>query len=182
MFNRKLSTALGTAILMMGAVSSQVYAASASTSASANIVAPLTITENTALDFGTLVPDTVAQTVTVTAAGAISATGAIALVSGHSAGNFTVQGTSGESYIITDPGAVVINSGANNMTVNAWRFTTADCTEATAAACGGGVTVIPGVAPALSTDTMTVGATLNVGANQAAGAYTATFNMTVNYQ
>ncbi|MCI0507138.1 MAG: DUF4402 domain-containing protein [Gammaproteobacteria bacterium] len=182
MFNRKLSTALGTAILMMGAVSSQVHAASASTSASANVVAPITITQNTALDFGTLIPDTAVQTVAVTAAGAISASGAVTLVGGHAAGNFTVQGTAGESYVITDPGVVVITAGANTMNVDTWIFTTADCIEATAAACGGGATVIPGVAPALGSDTMTVGATLHVGANQAAGAYTATFNMTVNYQ
>jgi hypothetical protein len=40
-----------------------------------------------------------------------------------------------------------------------------------------------GIAPALvgGTNTFQVGATLNVGINQAAGVYTATFPVTVNY-
>ena len=141
---------------------------SASANATARIIAPISITNSTALNFGDIVPSGVTGTVVVSAASARTNTGGATLGSGASvsAATFAVGGQAGATYAITLPTSVTITSGANNMTVNA--FTSSP--SSTGLIPGGG-----------GTQTLTVGATLNVGANQATGTYAGSFNVTVAY-
>jgi hypothetical protein len=83
------------------------------------------------------------------------------------AASYTVGGTSSLTYAITlpSPGVVVLTSGPNSMAVN--NFSSS---PASAGVIGGG-----------GTQTLSVGATLTVGGNQATGSYSGSFNVTVEY-
>ena len=133
--------------------------------ANAEIVAPITITHDNgaALDFGTLTAGG-GGTVVVTSAGVGSDTGDVTLLTGstNAADSFTVAGDANRSFTIVT-GAGQVDSGPNNMT-----FTT------TPSAASG---TLSGTGSA----TFTVGGTLTVGASQAPGTYTGSYDATVTY-
>ena len=130
-----------------------------------------TLVANQALAFGSFAPGASSGTVTISAAGARSSGGGVFLVpsGAGSAASYTVGGTSSLTYAITlpSPGVVVLTSGPNSMAVN--NFTS---NPAGAGLIGGG-----------GTQTLTVGATLSVGAasSQPTGSYSGSFNVTVEY-
>jgi hypothetical protein len=138
--------------------------------ATATIVAPITITKTVDMNFGNVASSAALGTVVLTPAGGRSATGGVTLPATAgtvSAASFTVGGQTGFTYAITLPAAATtITSGANTMTVNTWTSNP----SGTGTLTGG-------------TSTLTVGATLNVGANQPAGTYVSgtPFTVTVNY-
>ena len=164
--NKRLIT--GLAATMLAAIYSQAaFAADATGNASATVLAPLTITETTAMNFGDVSGDTNnATTVVLTTAGATSSADGAFTGGSPQAGVFNVTGATGQSYDITLPAAAVtLTSGGNTVTVD--TFT--DDTAGTGTLTGG-------------TDTFNVGATLNLSAAQPAGAYTGTYTVTVDYQ
>ena len=128
-----------------------------------------TLVANQVLAFGSFAPGTSSGTVTISAAGARSSGGGAFLVpsGAGSAASYTVGGTSSVTYAITLPsnGTVVVTSGPNSMAVN--NFTSS---PVGAGLIGGG-----------GTQTLTVGATLTVGSNQATGSYSGSFDVTVEY-
>ncbi|MEM1105666.1 MAG: DUF4402 domain-containing protein [Pseudomonadota bacterium] len=143
-------------------------AADVQSTAGAKIVAPLQITNMTALYFGTIAPSaTAADTVIVDAAGNKTCGAELTcLSSDHTAASFNVTGEPESAYTITLPSSVAISNGnGGNMTVNAFAGSKASGTLSL----GG-------------TDSFNVGGTLNVAANQATGEYTGTFTVTVEYQ
>lgn len=145
--------------------SGSAYAATADGSATATVVAPLTLSHDTnaKINFGLIDPGT-GGTVLVTAAGAGSPSGGVTLVSGstNTADSFTVGGAATRGFtILAGPGSVT--SGANSMTFT----TTPSATSATLSAGG--------------TATFTVGGTLTVAAAQASGSYTGSYTATVAY-
>ncbi len=138
-------------------------------SASATVVSAITITKDVDLDFGDVVASTTAGAVEMSTAGTRTASGGATLgnVGSSAAASFTVNGDASSSYAITLPStAITLSDGATNeMTVDTF---TSD----------------PGATSTLSgagSDTVAVGATLNVGASQVSGAYTGTFDVTVAY-
>jgi hypothetical protein len=145
--------------------------ASATSTAAATIVGPIGIANNTVMNFGNVAVSAVAGTVVMTPAGVRSVTGGCTLpvITGTvAAAVFTVTGAASYTYVITLPGAATtITSGGNTMTVDTWTSTP----SGTGALSAGG------------SQTLTVGATLNVGASQAAGGYISgtPFTVTVNY-
>jgi len=154
------------AVAGFGLMSQSALAATGTANASAVILTPISIANNTGLDFGDVYPDSAtAGTVTVDATGARTAGGAAALgATPGAAAQFTVSGQASALYTITLPAAAVtLTSGANSMTID--TFTT----DGTGTLDGTGNEVI------------NVGATLNVSANQAPGTYSGTFDVTVNY-
>ena len=158
------------AILVIGFAANVSAQSTASASASATIVTPISITKTLDLDFGNVAASGAAGTVIINPAGARSTSGGVSLpvIPGTvSAASFNVAGQANYTYAITLPASVVISSGANNMTVNA--FTSTPTTTGTLSAGGA--------------QTVNVGATLNVGAAQASGLYTSAtpFDVTVNY-
>lgn len=150
----------------------------ASNSAGGEIMAPLTLTADVALEFGKLaVSASTGGTVVLTPAAVttVSSTGGVSLMSGttRTSGKYTVGGTASYVYTITVPanGTVTISDGASHsMAVSNFQFTSI------ASPTGTGGTLTAG-----GTDNFYVGATLTVGAAQAVGKYTGSFNVSVNY-
>lgn len=134
-------------------------------SATAQIVAPISITHDlgAALAFGTLTAGN-GGTVTVTTGGAATSTGEVTVLTGstNSADAFTVTGDANRSFSITTTGGNV-TSGANSM-----AFTTA-------------VTAASQTLSGTGTYALAVGGTLTVGSGQAAGLYTGSYDATVTY-
>lgn len=140
--------------------------ACASTAASVSWAADIALGNTQALAFGKFVAGS-GGSVTVSPAGGRSASGGVVLVpSGPgTAAQFIVSGDANRSYAISFNGVVVLTSGANSMAVN--NFTSSPSPTGTLGAGG--------------TQTLSVGATLSVGGNQATGGYSGVFDVTVNY-
>ena len=138
--------------------------------AAANIVTPISITKNVDLNFGNIAAAGTAFTVVLDEESGLrtsnGGTGTLPSVTGTvTAAQFTVSGLSGATYAVTLPSSIIITyGGTNEMTVNGFESNSNSTYTLTE-----------------GSDTFNVGATLNVGANQVAGAYTGNFNVTVNY-
>jgi hypothetical protein len=130
----------------------------------ATLWAPISISVGADMEFGTMLTTGTAGTVTVTPAGARSSVNVDLFGGVPSAASFDVTGESGQIYSIILPSSATLTSGGDTMTVDTF---TDDA--------GASPTLVGG------SDTFNVGATLNVGATQAAGTYSGTFAMTVNY-
>jgi len=163
---RIAATLAGVAVASMFASAAQAQAsATASTGASVTIAAPIAITKTADLSFGTVVPSATAGTVAVSTAGTRSVGGGVSELGGTvAAAAYSVTGYTNSAYTITLPSSVSLTGPGTAMTAGTFVHSA-------------------GVSPALSggTGSFTVGATLNVGANQAAGSYTGTFDVTVAY-
>ncbi|MEL6568816.1 MAG: DUF4402 domain-containing protein [Pseudomonadota bacterium] len=161
---KKLLSAVAAATILAGSA----IAADVQSDAGAKIVAPLQISNVTALYFGTVAPSTsAADTVIVDAAGNKTCGAELTcLSSDHTAAEFSVSGDPERAYTIDLPSSISISNGnGGTMTVNNFTGSKANGTLST----GG-------------TDSFDVGGTLNVAANQATGEYTGTFTVTVEYQ
>ena len=160
-------------VVLLAGLSSGVFAqASATATATATIVTPISITEVVNMNFGNVAVQTATGgTVVLTPAGVRSATAGVTLPSTTgtvTAASFTVSGQGNYTYAITLPSTdLTITSGSNTMAVN--TFTSSPSPTGTLSAGG--------------TQTLTVGATLNVAAAQPAGVYVSAtpFTVTVNY-
>ena len=132
-------------------------------------VSAISISNTQALSFGKFA-EVSSGSVTISPTGARSATGGVVLVSsgGGSAAQFTVSGDPNLTYSTNLPGngtASLTNGDGQTMALN--NFSSS-----------------PGTVGQLSVtgnQTLSVGATLNVGSNQAAGDYSGTFDVMVNY-
>jgi hypothetical protein len=145
----------------------------ATATVTATIVAPITIVRVTDMNFGNVVTSAASGTITLSPGAVRSALGGASILAAQpgtvTAATFTVGGTAGFTYSISLPASVSIDDpglGAP-MTVDAF---TSNPTPTGTIGVGG-------------TETLQVGATLNVGANQVAGVYTSAvpFTVTVNY-
>jgi hypothetical protein len=152
--------------------SSATYAqATATSTATATIVTPISITKTVDMNFGNVAVQTgTGGTVVLVPAGTRSATGGVTLpaITGTvTAASFTVNGQGAYTYAITLPAtAVTLTNGAFSMTADTFSSNPS----------GTGALVA-------GTQTLTVGATLNVAAAQTAGTYVSgtPFSVTVNY-
>lgn len=143
----------------------------ATATATGTIVTPIAITNSGDMNFGNVAVSASGGTVILAPAGTRTTTGGVTLpaVPGTvTAAHFAISGTAAYTYSITLPTtATTVTSGSDIMTVNA--FTSNPGTTGTLSAAG--------------TQTVDVGATLNVAAGQAAGIYVSgtPFDVTVNY-
>jgi len=168
---KKMIRFFAAATLLMGFALTANAQVTASATATATIITPIAIAQATDMNFGNVaISPTVAGTVVLTPAGSRSVTGGATLpaVTGTvTAASFTVTGLGTSTYAITLPSVdYTISSGGNDMIVNTFTSTPSGTGTLTA-----------------GTQTLDVGATLNVTAAQPAGTYTnATgFDVTVNY-
>ena len=172
----KLALAIG-ALVMAGGAMAQSTATTNDATANANVIAPITIANGLTLEFGNVVAG--AGTVTIAAATGNRTDSVPALTPGGQKGTvraatFNVAGEGTSTYAITLPAADVelaqTGTPANKMTVTAFTVS------------GTGVDSLlnTGVLAA-GVATLNVGATLNVAALQAPGAYTGTYSVTVAY-
>ena len=146
--------------------------ATATATASATIVTPITIVKDVDMNFGNVaVSATSGGTVVLPTTGVRTKTGGVTLpaVPGTvAAASFTVSGEANYTYAITLPSAALsISNGTATMTVDNFISNPAST----------------GALNGTGTQTVQIGATLNVGAAQAPGAYLSAtpFNVTVNY-
>ncbi len=151
-------------LAITAAIGTDAGAATATGTASATVIVPLTITAGTALNFGTFAANSTGGTVVMTTGNLRSATGSVALsaTTPGVAGSFTVTGNANSTFAITNPGTFNVTSGANTMAVNLSGLATTGALSA-----GSATIMVPGV--------------LTVGASQAAGNYTGTYTMAVEY-
>ena len=144
----------------------------ATATSTATIITPISITKVTDMNFGNVAVSTSAGTVVLTPAGARSKTGGVTLpatIGTVAAASFTVAGASGYTYSITLPAtATTLTRQTGTETMTADTFTSTPTTTGTLT--GG-------------SETLNVGATLNVAGSQVAGVYVSgtAFTVTVNY-
>lgn len=173
---KNLTRTLLLSALMLAVSYASFAQVSATATAAATIVTPIAITKTVDLNFGNVASGAALGTVVLSPAGARSVTGGVTLpaITGTvAAATFSITGQANLSYSITLPaGNTTIASGGNTMTVGTW---TSNPTPT-------------GTLDAAGTQTLTVGATLNVAAGQAAGTYSSSnvggsgdFTVTVNY-
>lgn len=144
--------------------------ASANFNATATIVTPIAISVTTHMNFGNIAVSSSAGTVVLTPAGVRTPTGGVTLPATPgtvSAAVFAVSGTPGYTYAITLPAGSTVSSGGNNMNID--TFTSNPNNTGTLDGAGA--------------QTLQIGATLHVSANQPSGIYTSgtPFTVTVNY-
>lgn len=126
----------------------------------------ITLTNDTTLAFGTILPFGRPGTAVVPPSGPESGSNVFISVPGSSAA-WSVTGVPNAPYAITLPSsAVVVSSGSNSMNVDTFTRT------------GGSSQIF---LDAAGNSSFNVGATLHVGANQPAGVYTGTYTVTVAY-
>ena len=165
---------LSAAIFAFSTISFGQSQSTASADAGANIITPISITNSQGLDFGDIVSQTNAFTVTMSASGsrtdASELTGDQSPLLSTDAGNqalFTITGEENYKFSVTLPTSIELTAtGATAMTVSDF---TMNLNAANNTLTGGSVD-------------LSVGATLNVNATQQAGAYTGTFDVTVAYE
>lgn len=141
----------------------------ATANASATIVSSIAVAQvtNKGLRFGTLVSPSAEKTVIVGADDSVTNADGLVRVPADTdvgAAQFTVTGEATYGYAITVPsGSITISNGTTTMSVGSF----------TASKASGTLTA--------GTDTFKVGGTLTIGAAQATGSYTGTFDVTVAY-
>ncbi len=143
------------------------YNAFATSAASANIIAPISIAKQIDLAFGNIIASAAAGTVVVDVTGTRTNGGGATFptVAGTvAAAQFKATGFSGSVYSITLPADNVVSLSGTGTAMNLTGFTH----NATEVLTGG-------------EEVFEVGATLQVGINQTAGSYTGSFNVIVNY-
>ncbi len=151
---------------------------SATANAGANIITPIGITvdEGSQLQFGDLIATSTSYSVTITPAGTRTSTGNAAFFTenGYSAVSFKVTGKAGASYNITLPtdSQILLEGAGDDMALTDFI----DSKNGSSSISGTTGSYEAG------SDSFTVGATLTVGAGQAAGEYSATFPVTVAYE
>jgi Domain of unknown function (DUF4402) len=146
--------------------------ATQSISVAANVVGGISVASTVDLDFASLLSGTTAGSVTVSSSGTRSTTGGASTVGGgFTPASFQVSITQGNPhYSIQLPvGSVTLSGTGGSMLVDTFESTP------------GGPGFV-GFAPGGGSQVMTVGATLHVPANQAAGSYSGTFTVTVIQQ
>jgi hypothetical protein len=166
---KKVILTLGLCLIGIFSTTSVLAQASATATASATIVTPISISKNTDMNFGNIATDGSVGTVVLSPSNGRTSTGGVTLPATTgtvTAASFTVSGSGSYTYAITLPSSVTITSGSDQMTVD--TFTSTPSTTGTLSS---GEQII------------TIGATLNLVASQAEGTYTSgtPFAVTVNY-
>ena len=151
-----------------GSVNGPVQATVATATVTTNVILTIGITTQNGLSFGDISAGATAGTIVLSPTGTRTATGGSTFSSGvaGSPAAFDVQGNSNATYSISLPGSVVLtDSSSNNMVVD--NFTSSPTPT--------------GVLDGSGQQTLLVGATLNVGSNQAFGSYSGIMSVTVVY-
>lgn len=169
-----LVSAIALAATILGGVASA--ANNASASATATVVAPIAITKSVDLVFGSFYPGATSGTVDVNTNGTRTVTGGALAASGGAtptAAKFDLTGLASATYTIAYSTGVTLTGPGAAMALTQ----VSDLTGA-----GGATTLVAtGALSAGGTQSLYIGGSLAVGANQVAGAYTGSISATVNY-
>jgi hypothetical protein len=173
-------------ILMTGfsVVLSAQTLSSVNASAGATIIVPMTLTEQSALHFGATTKQlgVGGQVVLSTDNAALNYSGGVSGTAvGTPASNavFSLSGNSNSSYTLSLPTSITIAEGDASMVIDDLKIRFDNATEDIAINAGNNS--VTKTLAANGTDTFRLGGKLNIGANQLAGHYTGTYNVTVDY-
>jgi len=160
--------AIGAAVaaIALSAGAAQAAPVSATATAKAKILKQLTLTRTADLDFGTVVAGSTASTVAVSTASARTCGTGLTCTGTVTAASFDIGGSNAAVVTVTGDNTVSLANGSGG-TMSATLTRSAATVTLINAAVGG---------------SFQVGGTLSLAANQADGAYTGTFNVTVDYQ
>ena len=160
------------ALALFGAGSAM--AATATATSTGVVVTPIAISKTVDLSFGNIAGGASLGTVTLSPNGTRAVSGGVVAAGGTpAAAQFNVTGPAGLTYAIDMTGtSATLTSGANSMAFTAISDTTASAITSGTAATG---TLTGGA------QTIFVGGSLAVGISQAAGTYTGTISVAVNY-
>lgn len=153
------------AAIALSAGAAQAAPVTTSATAKARVLQQITVTKTADLDFGTIVPGTAAGTVAVSAASARTCGAGLTCTGTVTSGAFNVTGTNNAVVTVTGDNTVSLANGSGGTMSAALSRSAATVTLS-----------------ATGTGAFQVAGTLSVGANQADGNYTGTFNVTVDYQ
>lgn len=159
---------VGAALAAFGLQAGMAQAApvTASATAKARILRQITVTNTSDLDFGTVVVGATASTVAVSAAGARTCGASLTCTGTTTSANFDISGSNNAVVTIGGDNSVTLANGTGGTMTAALSRSASTLTLANSAI-GGSFQVF---------------GTLSVGASQADGAYTGTFNVNVDYQ
>lgn len=155
------------ATLGLSATMAHAAPATASATAKARVLKQITVTNTSDLDFGTIVAGTAASTVAVTTGGTRTCGSGLTCTGTVSSANFDVSGSNNAVVTITGDNSVSLSNGTGGTMSASLTRSATTLTLANSGPVGG---------------SFQVGGTLSLDANQADGAYTGTFNVTVDYQ
>ena len=160
---------LSAAIFAFSNISFGQDTSTAAANAGANIITPISIVKVTGINFGDLVPSlTTAVNVVMGQTGTIPSDAQYFLAnSPRTAASFTITGAAGHTYKINCPATIALEGPGDDMTLTF---------DASLAINGTSLTLTDG------TQTLNLGGSLALAANQTAGAYRATFDVTVAYE
>lgn len=151
--------------LIAGTTFAQDNTATASANAAADIVSPIGISAQQDLNFGK-VSNSAAGTVVVATDGTTSASTLSQIGStSPAAASFNATAAKGFNYTIALPSSVTLSNGTEKITVDEFKHDAGTSSQGTG-----------------SSQTIGVGATLNVDAEQSTGNYNGTFDVTVTYE
>lgn len=153
-------------------VAAQAHAASTTATASATVIAPIGVSSTGSLAFGKIAAAATPGSITVSTNG--TRTASVASASGTaSAVTFDITGEANATYTIDTSATTNLTSGSDSMTL----ALVSDFSGAGATTGVQGSGTLDGTGK----QTLHVGGTLTVGANQPAGAYTGTVSVAVAY-
>jgi hypothetical protein len=162
--NKTLIIAAGMTTVFACAGAPASFAADATGTGNATIAAPIGISANNSLEFGSILASGSTGTVTISAAGARTVSNVTELGGTLQAASFDVTGDGTSTYSVSFTDGSLTGPGTA-MSINTFTHD------------AGGTPTLSG-----GTDSFNVGANLDVGASQTAGSYTGTFTVTVDYQ
>jgi hypothetical protein len=171
MINNKLLLTAGAVAISTSLLSTSATAVTVGATGNANVLAPISITENTQMEFGDVAGEPVGgidtTVILTTSGGTSSPDGATVFASGNTdaAGAFTVNGANDKTFSISLPADGDVSLGGA-LPVNNF---------------GHDIIGTPTLS-ATGSATFNVGADLTIPAGQAPNPYSATYNVTVNYQ
>ncbi|MDE3059935.1 MAG: DUF4402 domain-containing protein [Pseudomonadota bacterium] len=141
-------------------------------SAAATIVQPLSITSQTALNFGFITPGASGGSVTIMPDNTRSTSGSVSVNPGDSArAIFAVQGAPQQQYSIQTPSFLIFSNAESNLRVSNFK---------TYSAGAGAITAI-GKLGNTGMDTIYLGGTLTVPSNATPGVYSGLVPLTISY-
>lgn len=152
----------------MSGIYAPTQAAVATATVTANVISSLGITTQSGLSFGDISASGTAGTIVMLPNGTRTATGGTTFnsaVAGNPA-TFDIQGDANATFSISLPTSILLtDASSNNMVVDSFTSTPTPA----------------GVLDGSGKQTLLVGATLNVGSNQAFGSYSGVMSVTVIY-
>jgi hypothetical protein len=167
----KMKLALASAVIATGMVSNAAYAATEQADATVQVLAAVQLTAVSDLDFGVVAASAAGGTVTIGASGTATpvATGVTAISGGAAASFKVAQASNGETIAFSVSNPTALAGPGTSIPLSGLTLSQSTLVYNSSL----GLAAQPSIY---------VGGTISIGANQTAGTYTGTFDVTADYQ